>query len=240
MGGQTWEVPQYYASASSGFGGSATHWPSSNTNHPTDHRRHLSFWGSDESNSYGGCCKADYASDNAAWNQAFTMSTCTPEYDCSAGIERWEKAWSRNKKAWCCHITGDGCEFNCDAGYDVWEYDWSDAKKTWCCHSEGKGCTTTTAAPTPGPTPDPYAAIFQKLLEKLEVNKGKLSNLETMHQTTTTTTTVVSQICSAKKDKHARWCMQVCNNPRKACKRLCSERCQGGCQCKNTRGGLTR
>merc|ERR1712003_102615 len=238
---QTWEVPDYYPEVIH-LGGTVAGWPANNEKHPTDQRKHLSFWGKQEA-SKGGCCQGDYSSQVAGWNQAFTISTCTPEYDCSAGLDGWEKAWSTSKKAWCCQTTGDGCEFNCDAGYAEWEYDWSEAKKTWCCHAEGKGCTTTTNEPTPGPTPDPYAAMFQALLEKLDVHGAKLSNLEKMHETTTTqvtTTTGVPQPCTPLKDRHRRWCLQVCDNPRKTCKPLCSERCQGGCQCKKSRGGLTR
>jgi len=74
------------------------------------------------------------------------------EFDCEAGLGKWEAGWSEAKKKWCCENEGkgwQGCKdesaeedalFDCDAGLDRWEAGWSDMKKEWCCDNEKKGC----------------------------------------------------------------------------------------------------
>jgi len=62
-------------------------------------------------------------------------------FDCSAGLARWESAWSKPKKQWCCDRMQIACSpFNCHEDVDAWHSKWSGEKKSWCCKSAGIGC----------------------------------------------------------------------------------------------------
>jgi len=58
----------------------------------------------------------------------------------SAGNE----LWSQEKKWWCCHTEGLGCEtslpFDCKANKWDWQKAWSQPKKEYCCKLTGVGC----------------------------------------------------------------------------------------------------
>merc|ERR1712151_193294 len=107
--------------------------------------------------------------------------------------------------------------------------------KVWCCIAEHRGCTTTTASTTAEPTTDPHQHILAKLEELLQ---GQYSTSTSTQPVMTTTDT--QGTCSPKNPNKVKWCKRVCDNPRKTCWPSCSEICQGGCQCKKSRGGLTR
>jgi len=70
------------------------------------------------------------------------------EFDCEAGLGKWEAGWSEAKKKWCCENEGkgwQGCKeksepFDCEAGLPKWKTGWSESKKEWCCENKEKGC----------------------------------------------------------------------------------------------------
>merc|ERR1712176_1618939 len=78
------------------------------------------------------------------------MGTTLP-FDCDASLDNAERAWSEEKKAWCCKNEKKGCLFDCDeGGWSNWYRGWSDEKKSWCCVSTmgARGCTTSTTQTT--------------------------------------------------------------------------------------------
>lgn len=56
------------------------------------------------------------------------------------------KAWSQQKKDWCCTHEMAGCiepspePFDCDEDLHLRLNKWSPEKMKWCCHHHGKGC----------------------------------------------------------------------------------------------------
>jgi len=74
------------------------------------------------------------------------LPTTALPFDCNAGFQNWVKAWSPDKKAWCCTHARRGCAkapplpYDCDAGLSNAAAGWSDAKKAWCCQHASKGC----------------------------------------------------------------------------------------------------
>jgi len=76
--GDAWRAPSYYTHNQ---GGSAVDWPKNN-GESGDQRRHLTFWGLDDSNQrkknaqFGGCCHTTLT-DGASWMRAFSMYTCS-------------------------------------------------------------------------------------------------------------------------------------------------------------------
>jgi len=60
------------------------------------------------------------------------------------------RAWSIEKKHWCCDHQDKGCStttslpFDCAAGLSNWQDGWSSAKKDWCCAHTNKGCVVYT------------------------------------------------------------------------------------------------
>jgi len=74
----------------------------------------------------------------------------TEPFDCQAGLWNWEKAWSVEKKHWCCDHHNQGCStttslpYDCSAGFSNWQAGWSVAKKHWCCAHSNKGCVVIT------------------------------------------------------------------------------------------------
>lgn len=76
--------------------------------------------------------------------------TSSLPFDCSAGFWNWERAWSMEKKHWCCDHQDKGCStttslpFDCAAGLSNWQDGWSSAKKDWCCAHTNKGCVVYT------------------------------------------------------------------------------------------------
>merc|ERR1712003_401863 len=79
-----------------------------------------------------------------------TISTTTTPFDCNVALDNAERAWSQEKKAWCCKNEKKACLFDCDAGWPNWYKGWSDEKKSWCCLSSmgARGCTTSTTQTT--------------------------------------------------------------------------------------------
>eukprot|EP00930_Biecheleria_cincta_P048072 TRINITY_DN3343_c0_g5_i1.p1 TRINITY_DN3343_c0_g5~~TRINITY_DN3343_c0_g5_i1.p1 ORF type:complete len:671 (-),score=90.98 TRINITY_DN3343_c0_g5_i1:58-2031(-) len=79
-----------------------------------------------------------------------STNRATLPFDCSAGFWNWEKAWSFEKKHWCCDHQDKGCStttslpYDCAAGYYNWQAGWSNAKKYWCCAHFNKGCVVVT------------------------------------------------------------------------------------------------
>merc|ERR1712203_750438 len=79
-----------------------------------------------------------------------TISTTTTPFDCNAALDNAERAWSQEKKTWCCKNEKKARLFDCDAGWPNWYKGWSDEKKSWCCLSTmgARGCTTSTTQTT--------------------------------------------------------------------------------------------
>uniref|UniRef100_A0A7S0A051 Uncharacterized protein n=1 Tax=Pyrodinium bahamense TaxID=73915 RepID=A0A7S0A051_9DINO len=82
-------------------------------------------------------------------------------YDCEEGYFNWDKAWSNQKKHYCCDTYGRGCpavagaavagaqptttgefvQYNCeDDGHKSWIKDWPVEKQAWCCKHRNTGC----------------------------------------------------------------------------------------------------
>jgi len=71
---------------------------------------------------------------------AAVTSSADEEFDCSAGVGKWQTGWSAAKKDFCCKKGGgvDTCQFDCEAGLSMWETGWSEEKKDWCCTNSDK------------------------------------------------------------------------------------------------------
>jgi len=78
----------------------------------------------------------------------------TMPFDCHAGLWNWDRAWSVEKKHWCCDHENKGCStttslpFDCAAGFSNWQDGWSVAKKHWCCTHVNRGCIIPTTVVT--------------------------------------------------------------------------------------------
>lgn len=76
------------------------------------------------------------------WCCAHSNIACD-EFDCNAGLARWEEGWSMEKKSWCCANKNLACDqFDCNLGFDNWEAGWSDEKMGYCCRKANRGCRT--------------------------------------------------------------------------------------------------
>merc|ERR1740129_1453302 len=68
-------------------------------------------------------------------------STAVVDFDCQAGLDRWQTGWNKAKKQYCCDLGVVKCDaFDCDQGFANWEKAWSSDKKAWCCKKERRGC----------------------------------------------------------------------------------------------------
>eukprot|EP00429_Kryptoperidinium_foliaceum_P101096 CAMPEP_0176248306 /NCGR_PEP_ID=MMETSP0121_2-20121125/33400_1 /TAXON_ID=160619 /ORGANISM="Kryptoperidinium foliaceum, Strain CCMP 1326" /LENGTH=334 /DNA_ID=CAMNT_0017587983 /DNA_START=146 /DNA_END=1150 /DNA_ORIENTATION=+ len=97
-------------------------------------------------------------------------------FECQAREGAWARAWSQEKKDWCCRTAKVGCpasaasaseagtsEFYCSSknGFSAW----SAEHRHWCCQHAGMGCDDL-AEPLPGPpAPSPLglAAVVTSL-----------------------------------------------------------------------------
>jgi hypothetical protein len=65
------------------------------------------------------------------------------QFDCDAGLPRWETGWSAAKKKYCCMAQLKGCaeeRFDCKAGYERRSTGWSLEKAEYCCSRHDVGC----------------------------------------------------------------------------------------------------
>lgn len=76
----------------------------------------------------------------------------TQLFDCLAGYSNWERAWSPDKRKWCCEREQRGCDaqmkegsiarttvpFDCLAGLSNWKIGWSKLKRKWCFCEQDK------------------------------------------------------------------------------------------------------
>mmetsp|Transcript_118679 Transcript_118679/g.383217 ORF Transcript_118679/g.383217 Transcript_118679/m.383217 type:complete len:886 (-) Transcript_118679:113-2770(-) len=84
-------------------------------------------------------------------------SAATSSYNCTVGTSNRDRAWSLQKKAWCCKHHMVGCQnrqlvhpsalvatttrdpYNCASGPIAWE-NWTIGKRAWCCVHKEVGC----------------------------------------------------------------------------------------------------
>mmetsp|Transcript_9788 Transcript_9788/g.28961 ORF Transcript_9788/g.28961 Transcript_9788/m.28961 type:complete len:571 (+) Transcript_9788:84-1796(+) len=64
----------------------------------------------------------------------------TKVFDCLVDLKNAGRAWSDEKKEWCCANEVLGCAFDCQEGYTNWQDVWSEDKKEWCCENRDLAC----------------------------------------------------------------------------------------------------
>jgi len=80
--------------------------------------------------------------------QQSTTATITKQFDCAAGLLKWERGWSPAKKNWCCQHYQIACgRFDCHEGLGHGQSTWTQDKKTWCCTNAKLGCEAPESTP---------------------------------------------------------------------------------------------
>jgi len=75
--------------------------------------------------------------------QAGVTTTTINNFDCAAGLSKWEQSWPIDKKKWCCQTYQIACgRYNCHEGLERWQKIWTQGKKDWCCANAKLGCKT--------------------------------------------------------------------------------------------------
>mmetsp|Transcript_89701 Transcript_89701/g.187352 ORF Transcript_89701/g.187352 Transcript_89701/m.187352 type:complete len:433 (-) Transcript_89701:361-1659(-) len=98
----------------------------------------------------GRCIKIDHYCDGTPTcadqsDEKDCPSLSKPKYECEVGYSHWQRAWSLDKKEWCCQNEGRGCVETGGDKYDCLKQvehaeKWSAGKKAFCCDAEGIGC----------------------------------------------------------------------------------------------------
>jgi serine/threonine protein kinase len=120
--GKDWKTPNYHSN--SNMGGSAVDWPKNGVG--GDARRHLSMWGTDESDTKGGCCSSSFVdyvtlptttNNTYGWGQPFTMAFGVNPIELGLLCASDAHCISNSCHTYCCakdqQSTTDSCSF-CD------------------------------------------------------------------------------------------------------------------------------
>lgn len=75
------------------------------------------------------------------------------DFDCQVDADKWQRAWSPQKAAWCCKQTQVGCaqetskngdpDYDCTIWFDGYEKTWPPKQREWCCRNKHEGCPKT-------------------------------------------------------------------------------------------------